>query len=585
MSSKLQRRRSNPLGIPRHVERNDAIPQYTPPPSLKWVKDEQPKQLTPKEFMEQHKQNPNRHRPDFTMRDLLIQRNILRNPNLTKIQKQILLKDRGQEQAPEYTVREGDNLWNIAKANNLTLGQLRALNPQQKGDTIHVGDKLKVGHAKKSEWVNVLAEQKKEEQWNKSNASAIFNFKHTGSFIVVDKANTRLTVYDKNNNPLFTTTNIASGASGNDYNTITYTDDSGELKDMMGNNSTPAGITYIGNISNYHGLPSFTRQRQNRDGSREDIASSMHYSSNTSKAHISNGCIRVGGTAMKEIAKYVTEGTPIYVLPEKPGSKFVLRAGKLNYIADNPYGVDTGEKKLWDDYNVHVDKSYNPLSIRLVKKKDDEYNRNAQRYADAVSSNKERIQKQLNLSNYEFNHLAQIAMGIGQVESKFGTSKKYKYIKLAPVQTYYHAAKWFWKNTLGNFGKQDPTKIKYYPFEGNSKGISQIKYSDDVYQSKDLQKLYSQYGINDGSDLNDPGKAGIATILRLGYIYNTEIKGRNFTGYGKEVSPWDALIYAYNGRQVQLRDRTATPENNGYVKGVNDNAKNFEYLEYRTYDE
>jgi hypothetical protein len=31
MSSKLQRRKINPLGIPRHVERNDAIPQYKVP--------------------------------------------------------------------------------------------------------------------------------------------------------------------------------------------------------------------------------------------------------------------------------------------------------------------------------------------------------------------------------------------------------------------------------------------------------------------------------------------------------------------------------------------------------------------------
>lgn len=475
----------------------------------------------------------------------------------------------------EYVVKSGDNLWNIAKNHGISLKKLRELNPQQKGDTIHVGDKLRVKDGNSSQGmyaVDIVEEEKKEKEYNKSNASAIFNFKHTGSFIVVDKANARLTVYDKNNNPLFTTTNIASGASGNDYNTITYTDDSGELKDMMGNNSTPAGITYIGSISDYHGLPSFTRQRQNRDGSREDIASSMHYSSNTSKAHLSNGCIRVGGKDMKEIAKYVSEGTPIYVLPEKPGSKFVLRAGKLNYVADNPYGVDTGEKKLWDDYNVYIDKSYNPITIELKNRTlDPNYNHNATVFAETISRNKYQLQKQFNLSNYEYNKLSQLAMGIADQESKFGTSTKYKMKNGVSINQDLIAVKHFFVDHL----------IKGKPLVSNSRGITQIKYGDDV-KNKELQNLYNQFGIHSGDDLDNIENSAKATMIRLAFIYNSEIKGRNFTDAGnKPVSPWDALLYTYNGTKYNLRNKSATPELNRYIKNINRYANNFKYTEYR----
>jgi hypothetical protein len=55
---------------------------------------------------------------------------------------------------------------------------------------------------------------------------------------------------------------MSTGISGDDYNTITYSDDSGDIKSYSGNMSTPAGITRIGSIyKNNDGSISFTRQR------------------------------------------------------------------------------------------------------------------------------------------------------------------------------------------------------------------------------------------------------------------------------------------------------------------------------------
>lgn len=67
-----------------------------------------------------------------------------------------------------------------------------------------------------------------------------------------------------------------------------------------------------------------------------------------------------GGAAVKG-----KKGDFIYTLPEKEGSRFVVREGSLNYIADNPYGEDSGEKRLWDDYNVHINKDFRPLNISV----------------------------------------------------------------------------------------------------------------------------------------------------------------------------------------------------------------------------
>jgi len=71
-------------------------------------------------------------------------------------------------------------------------------------------------------------------------------------------------------------------------------------------------------------------------------------------------------------------------------------------------------------------------------------------------------------------------------------------------------------------------------------------------------------------------------MIRLAFIYNSEIKGRNFTGAGnKPISPWDALLYIYNGTKYNLTNKSATPEVNKYIKNINRYANNFKYTEYR----
>jgi LysM repeat protein len=92
----------------------------------------------------------------------------------------------------------GDNLWNISRKYGVTLSELRNLNPHIKGDLIRPGDVLNTAPQYKNEMVDVRAERARETGLD--SLGAIRGFKHQGNYVLVDKKNNTLTVFDKNNN-------------------------------------------------------------------------------------------------------------------------------------------------------------------------------------------------------------------------------------------------------------------------------------------------------------------------------------------------------------------------------------------------
>lgn len=457
-----------------------------------------------------------------------------------------------------HIVKKGDNLWNIAKEHGIPLAKLRQLNPQLKSDTIYVDDKINISPEYREQIVDIRDERAQEDIINRDNFNAIQSAQHNSNYVVIDKKNKRLNIFDKNNNLLYSTTDISTGASGNDYNTITYVDKKGTIRNGAGNNSTPAGISVITGEGTYDGFPSFTRGRIGNDGSVEDIASSMHYG-NTEKKNSSNGCVRVKGKTLEDMSKLIGQGTMVYTLPEKGGSRFSLRNGKLNFTADNPYGQTEGTQKYWDDYNVRIDKSYSPLLIYYNgDNMDADYNGNVLSFVNSISSNKQALQKKFNLSSDEYNHLAELAVGIAQQESKYGTSKRYKIKGNIPD----------WMIALAK-GGGNPAR---------SRGLTQIKINGD---NQEMRNIYTQLGVNDDT-IDKPEISAIATIARLAYMYNSEVKGRNFKGEGNAaINPYDALLYKYMGRNEELKNKTATPDKNNYINNVKKYSLEFGFLEPR----
>lgn len=469
------------------------------------------------------------------------------------------------------TVQQGDTLSGIAKKHGITVNDILSLNPSIKNpDLIKPDDTLKIRPAFKKREVNIREERKQEQNYN--NVQAIMSVPHQTNYVLVDKGGKKISVYDRNNHLLYSSSGISTGKSGDDYNTITYVN--GKTKkiiDNAGNNSTPAGISYITGIGSYHGLPSFTRGRVNKDGSLEDIASSIHFG-NVKDKNSSNGCIRADKNTLKELSKYLSEGCPVYTLPQKEGSRFVARGNKLNFTADNPYGKNSGYTKYWDDYNVYYDKSYDPLKIKYKKTGNVTLDNNRRKYMQAIVNNKKQLQEKFNLSSDEYNRFAEMALGLAEQETKFGTATSYagkKLIRNVVGDTLMDSV----VNPIGRAAKAIKEKrLPHNLFTGASRGYTQIKVSDD---NKGMREVYDALNINEGN-IDSPEVSALATMARLAYMYNTEVKGRTFKGQdGISVSPWDALLYKWNGKNEELVNNTATPEKNTYINNIKNYASNF----------
>lgn len=505
-----------------------------------------------------------------------------------------------------YTVSKGDTLWSIAKRLGLSLDDIVSWNRDIPDiNKIQIGDKIKVSDPSLSiekEDHDLMDIISREAEINKmSDEDIIKSVGHKSNYAIVDKKNKKLTVYSPSGDILYSTNNIGVGASGDDYNTYTKTTKDKKLIAGAGNMSTPAGITRVSGIGEYHGQKSFQRARFDPKTGKwdHDISSSMHHEASAGRG--SNGCIRLLGNTGNELYNFIKKGDFIYTLPEKEGSRFVVREGSLNYIADNPYGEDSGEKRLWDDYNVHINKDFRPLNIS-VKNSDISpdilpkwiYNAydskngvnssnaflgvisaidniakmdklgNIKEYSDAISYNKERIMSEFDIDSYTYDRMAMLAMGIAEQETKFGVSARY-IGKQAIGDQGVDIAKRF-RSLLNGNGWNDRSY--------NSKGITQIKIEGDNDETK---KIYNKFGI-DKENILKPYNSGIATMLRLASIYKNEVVGRGFKdNKGNDIDKFDALLYKWMGKGRLLNNGKASPDDNDYINNVKKYIGNFDF--------
>lgn len=522
----------------------------------------------------------------------------------------------------KYSVKSGDNLYKIAKSNGLSLDELLVANPEIKNpSSIFIGQEINIPINKEEEKkvYNLKALNKKEAEINKSgNIAIIHSAKHNSNYAIVDKKKEVIEVYSKQGKLLYKGS-IQTGGSHDDFNTITYTDKNGKLRSHQGNNSTPAGITRITGKVEYHGHPAFTRGRFNKKTGEwdEDLASSMHFGNKT--ANGSNGCVRLLGNTGDEIAKHLKVGDFVYTLPEKEGSRFELREGSLNFLAENPYGETEGKKKFWDDYNVFIDKTYKPLKIsyknsdinvhdtnslldnvvkgvkeknkegiHLLKSFRDTFNEindnqmnqikeeNRRDFIQGIEESKEDLMREFDIDSSTYNKFASLALGIAEQESKFGTSVMYR-VKNAIPEEKYSTVKRI-SNALSELKEfdfqgaidaldSDKTKVSH-----RSRGITQMKIEGD---NKETQEVYDKFGITNES-LEDANKSAVGTMIRLLSVYKNEVMGRDFVNQeGEVIDPRDVVLYKYSGQNRQIKNKTATPERNIYIQNVKNYADDF----------
>jgi LysM repeat protein len=388
------------------------------------------------------------YKSNISLNDLIAANPHIKNPNVIGVGQKInipvpvpLDSQKTTSSKQFHTVNKGDSLGKIANMYGVTIGDILKHNNIPNPNIIHVGQKIALPENisfenEESDWYKVknilegrsqasLDELRALEQ-SLSDEEAIKASVQTGNYIVVDKKNKKLTVYNKNDRPIYTTADVSFGTSGNDYNTITYVKGNGTIKSGEGNMSTPAGITAISGIGTYHGAPAYTRARvgnnlQIKEG--DDIASSIHAGSTKDK-NSSNGCVRASKKVLNDLRKYVQVGTKVYTLPEKEGSKFMLRDGHLSFTADDPYGnkIEKSEKeKYWYQYNTVNNREYSPVSISVINPSDDEHSQNMVHAAKVLQDDKKELQQSLNISSQHYNKLAKIALGLLEQETQFGT--------------------------------------------------------------------------------------------------------------------------------------------------------------------
>lgn len=499
-------------------------------------------------------------RPNATFEETLM----IKPPEITKqkITPKYIEKDRKQ-----YTVQTGDSLSKIAKQNDVPLDSLLSFNPQIKNpNVIHTGDNIYLERQefeKPKEIKDIRETRQLESQL--SSKEAIMAATHKSNYAIIDKDAQKIEVYNPQGELLGKVDTI-TGQSNLDYNTKTYTDSKGELIDMQGNNSTPAGITEITSTGSYHGVPSFQRSRVGNDdkvkktktGEADTIASALHFEHGVGTGkNRSNGCVRLSTEGAQALGQMLGVGDRIYTLPQQEGSRFVLRDGKLSFIADNVFGKDetsadttkvNGQIKSkadWDDYNVTVNRTYSPLKIVTQQTGEKEYDSNVKTFSTSLENNKESLMKNLGLSSYEYNTLAMLAMGIAQQESKFGTSAMYKLKNLGV--------------TIGNKDINVQKAVK--DIVGNnsydSQGIGQIKYKGD---NEDAQKMYKKAGVTENH--NDISNEAKGIVARLAHIYKNQYLGKSKLFENAGISTEEALAFLYNGGKVsEIKNAVENNEN------------------------
>ena len=144
-----------------------------------------------------------------------------------------------QNSAKLYNVQKGDNLWNIARANGISLDELKSLNPQLKSDIIHAGDTLKLTPEYETKLVNLRNEQAQEDIYNRNNITAIQHAYHDGNYVIVDKKNNNLSNFKGQNNK-----NIDA------YDALLYKWN-GRNNQLTNHLATPRDNNYIRNVKSY----------------------------------------------------------------------------------------------------------------------------------------------------------------------------------------------------------------------------------------------------------------------------------------------------------------------------------------------
>lgn len=212
----------------------------------------------------------------------------------------------------QYTIQSGDSLAKIAQNYGTTVQEIVKTNNIDNPNLIRIGQVITV--PKKSKYVPKVRSFKEikqiEKNINQGSDIDIINgyYRQNGDgqvYLIDDKKNNKLSVY-RDGVLLKSYRAIHGKNKDSDEMTVTYTDDNGNIINLAGNLSTPAGIYFTTKGGMYHGAPSFIRRTKEQVASNNPngIPSSIHARTLYEGAN-TNGCTGMDTKDLKDLAKYI----------------------------------------------------------------------------------------------------------------------------------------------------------------------------------------------------------------------------------------------------------------------------------------
>lgn len=330
--------------------------------------------------------------------------------------------------------------------------------------------------------------------------------------IYINKNNQRLHYYDKNGNLVLNSLISTGAVKGN--------------KTKRGDLKTPEGkfkISYSTNSAdkNKFGDTLFY-------GLSYGSGIGIHGDANQPEAigrRASHGCIRMPNGQLRCLQSYIGNGIGTDVIIEKQGGLIP----KYQNAGNLPEVTVTG------------------ISTKRFDKNSDAY-----KFAKALNENRGLLMQMYNLSDAQYSDLSKFAINMGNRETGLGKNIYYNLKKIIPDQVL----------SLGKTimrGKDSPS----------SRGLTQIKYGQDIETNPWLKEQYSRFGINDSNLQNDFNKMAQATIIRT--INNNSILQKNNNGNqyrysdGTNIPNDEALAIYWNRGKLTNRLNPNPQYNNDSV--------------------
>ena len=462
-------------------------------------------------------------------------------------------------------------------------------------------------------------------EWHKRNAGD-----NAENYVVIDKKAARATVYSADGN-VVKTFNVGLSRQTGDGNT--KTDGTRNEGYVYGKNKTVMGI----NSHTAAGEFTLTDPNKNRTKTNWKVAHPRHYnnnildlagnghhlneqgnvrlaihqipeyltekrkplikSDNPEDRRVSDGCINLVKSDYKALAEHVGAGSKLYVLPEEEGNRLDLHLqadGGYKFVnvghedpANRVYREETETVAVKaDSAKVTISPRGNNIDTTkiLTKVQADTGSVRAGLFAGALANEqtKDKLRKELGLTNDEYNTLANVSMGIAGQETRYGKATAGIGIKDGKPRGY-----WL-QETYADL----TTRYLGGSTEHYSRGITQIKLSKftntdtksaAVNEANEAtKKQLEAYGIKSATDLKDPQKSAMATMIILNREYKEQIGSGRISREERQSGEYvNKIIYAWNKGTKNLgekseAERKTVINDDAYVRAVREYMSAFE---------